>query len=312
MRIAVLIVIIVSGFVGGFAQKAAPSSGNWRVLAPANEEFTVEVPLELSYSDDKSEDSFLRGNEDAFTRQYRNRLKDTYFFIFSESRPYDYSPIKSGLDFIRKFDEKGNAVSVGRFEGSKFVFGDNEGFYHTAVFIKTKARTYLFHTVSEDRSSSAADRFISSLKIQEKEPSELKAPTPKTVSATPADDVNQAGSTGPGTGSGIGLGRGSGTGSGPGGPAPTDPSTHNVKIRSKPRASYTDAARFYNVQGTIMLRVTFLADGTIGEVTPISRLPFGLTNQALAAARTIKFEPARKEGIAYSRTMTIHYGFTIW
>jgi hypothetical protein len=301
MRIAVLIAIIVSGFVSGWAQKAE----NWRVLAPANEEFTIEVPLELSYSDDQSEvPAELRFSADKgedITRRYHNRLEDTYFFIFSEGRADKYSAIKSGLDFIRKFDEKGSAVSLGRLEGRKYVFGDDEGFYHTAVFIKTKARTYLFHTVSEDRGSSAADRFIGSLKIEKKELSELKAPPPMT--APPADDENQAGvkdaapvrgpATGQGAGSGIGSGRGSGTGSASGtpspggGPARPDPATlptHNVIIQSKPRASYTDAARSYDVQGSITLRITLLADGTIGDVIPISRLPFGLTNNAINAA----------------------------
>jgi hemerythrin superfamily protein len=51
MRIAILIVIVISGFVSGFAQKAE----KWQVLAHAKEEFTIEVPLALSYSDDKSD-----------------------------------------------------------------------------------------------------------------------------------------------------------------------------------------------------------------------------------------------------------------
>jgi hypothetical protein len=333
MKIALLIVIIISGFVSGFAQKAE----KWRVLAPANEEFTVEVPLELNYSDDKSEDAFLDDKSRDTSRGYGNRLEDTYFFVFSEGRSETLSAIKSGLDFIRKFDEKGNAVSFGRLEGRKFAFADDEGFYHTAVFMKTKARAYLFHAVSENRSSSAADRFIGSLKIEEKELSQLKAPTQKTVPALPEDDekeiepanapINgvQSGDgrdTGQITGYGTGLGRVSraspSTVSVGGGPAPSvvpDPAirpTNNVIIRSKPRASYTDAARIYNIQGPIMLRVTFLADGTIGDVSPVSRIPFGLTNQAIAAAKTIKFEPARKEGIAYSKVMTVQYGFTIY
>ena len=324
MKIAILIVIVVFGFVGGFAQKA----GKWQALAPVNEEFTIDVPVELSYSDDKSEDA---------SREYRNRLEDTYYFVFSEGRSETLSAIESGLGFIRKFDEKGNAVSLGRLEGRKFAFADDEGFYHTAVFIKTKARAYLFHAVSEDRSSSAADRFIGSLKIEEKELSLVKAPTQKTVPALPEDGekevepvnapINGVRSgdgrdAGQGKEYGAGLGRVSraspGTVSVGGGPVPSvvpDPAvrpTHNISIRSKPRASYTDAARIYNIQGTIMLRVTFLADGTIGDVTPVSRIPFGLTNQAIAAAKTIKFEPARRDGIAYSTVMTIQYGFTIY
>jgi hypothetical protein len=331
MRIAILFVIVVSGFVSGLAQKAE----KWRVLAPADEEFSIDVPVDYSYN--KGGGFFLDNKSEDISRNYGKHPENTYFFIFSESPSETLSAIKSGLDFIHKFDEKGNAVSLGRGEGRKFVFGDDEGFYHTAVFIKTKARAYLFHTISEDRGSPAADRFIGSLKIEEKELSQLNAPAPETVPAARADDeeevepanafVNSVKSgdgrnTGQGTGHGAGLGRvsraGPSTVSVGGGPAPSvvpDPAirpTDNVMIRSKPRASYTDAARIYNIQGDIMLRVTFLADGTIGDITPVTRLPFGLTNQAITAARAIKFEPARREGVAYSNAMTVQYGFWIY
>lgn len=331
MRIAILIVIVVSGFVSGMAQKPA----KWQVLAPANEEFSIEVPVRMDYSDDMSEapagPGYSEDKSEDISREYRNRFEDTYFFIFSESRPDKYSAIRAGSGFIHKFDEKGNAISIGRLEGRKYVFSDDEGFYHTAVFIKTKARTYLFHAISEGRSP-VADHFINSLNLEEKELSQLMAPTPKTVSEPPADDEKEVEpanapinggqpADGRDTGQGTaGLGRVSraspSTVSVGGGPAPSVvPSarpTRNLIIESKPRASYTDTARNYNIQGTVTLRVTFLADGTIGDVTPVSRIPFGLTNQAIAAARSIKFEPARKDGIAYSKVMTIQYGFTIY
>lgn len=88
--------------------------------------------------------------------------------------------------------------------------------------------------------------------------------------------------------------------------------TCNVKILSKRRANYTDAARQNNVQGDITLRVTFLASGEIGGITAVSGLPYGLTEQAIAAAREIKFTPATKNGIPYTKQMTLQYGFTIY
>lgn len=126
--------------------------------------------------------------------------------------------------------------------------------------------------------------------------------------------------SGDGSGSGSGDGSGNGDGRGPGGgggnPAPPPPQavgvTQNVKILSKPRASYTDAARQNNVQGSVTLRITFLASGQIGGISPVSGLPYGLTEQAIAAARSIRFEPAKKNGVPYSKTMTIQYGFTIY
>jgi TonB family protein len=86
----------------------------------------------------------------------------------------------------------------------------------------------------------------------------------------------------------------------------------SLKILAKPRANYTDAARANQVQGTVRVRVTFLANGEIGSISPVSSLPDGLTEQAIAAARQIKFEPAKRAGIPMSVTKVVEYTFTIY
>jgi TonB family protein len=85
-----------------------------------------------------------------------------------------------------------------------------------------------------------------------------------------------------------------------------------LKIISKPRANYTDAARQNQIQGTVTLRVTFLESGHIGSVSPISGLPDGLTEQAMAAAAQIRFEPANKNGEPITVTKSVQYSFTIY
>lgn len=88
--------------------------------------------------------------------------------------------------------------------------------------------------------------------------------------------------------------------------------TQAVKILSKPRANYTDAARIDMIQGKVVLKVTFLASGAIGQITVVSGLRGGLTEQAVAAARMIRFEPAKVNGQAVSVTKTIEYNFAIF
>lgn len=123
---------------------------------------------------------------------------------------------------------------------------------------------------------------------------------------------------GSGSGSGLGSGNGSGRGGGRGGddddgppPRPTGV-TQPLKILSKPRPGYTDAARQNNVQGTVILRVTFLPSGQIGSISAIKGLPYGLTEQAIAAARQMKFEPAKRDGIAQAVTRQVEYTFSIY
>lgn len=120
--------------------------------------------------------------------------------------------------------------------------------------------------------------------------------------------------TGSGSGSGFGDGDGDGTGrGGSGGPPPRVAGvTSPVKILSKPQAKYNDAGRTNGVQGSVRLKVTLLANGSVGSITPVTRLPHGLTEQAIAAARQIRFEPAKQNGIPVSRTVTIDYTFSIY
>lgn len=119
--------------------------------------------------------------------------------------------------------------------------------------------------------------------------------------------------SGSGYGSGRGDGTGSGTGSGRGGPpARPAPVTVNYRIIAKPKATYTDAARTNGVQGNVRLKVTLLASGRVGPITPVTRLPHGLTEQAIAAARRIQFEPKQVNGRPQSVVVTVDYGFNIY
>lgn len=124
---------------------------------------------------------------------------------------------------------------------------------------------------------------------------------------------------GSGSGNGEGNSNGDGKGDGTGRTPPPPPvvavavgPTKNLNITSKPRPNYTDEARKNSVQGTVVLRVMFLASGQIGSVSPVSGLPNGLTEQAIAAAKQMRFEPAMKNGVAQSVTKQVQFSFTIY
>ena len=126
--------------------------------------------------------------------------------------------------------------------------------------------------------------------------------------------------TGSGTGSGYGNGNGDGNGDGDGdggggssGPPPkVEAKTTPLQIISKPKATYTDAARTNNVQGSVRLKITLLASGAVGSITPVTRLPHGLTEQAIAAARQFRFKPKLINGVPQSVVVTFDYGFNIY
>jgi TonB family protein len=134
-----------------------------------------------------------------------------------------------------------------------------------------------------------------------------------------------------GVGAGIGPGYGpgkdgnTGTGSkqtgccGPGGGSDREGqpfSGREVEQRAhllfKPEPQYTEEARTNQITGTVVLRVVFSSSGEVVQIRAVRTLPFGLTERAIAAARQIKFEPARKGGQPVPVFMQLEYNFNLY
>jgi len=141
-----------------------------------------------------------------------------------------------------------------------------------------------------------------------------------------------------GEGTGVGVGSGSGTGYGPGegyntGGGPPKPGgggaggnggvdygrnfrvnevTRRAQIIAKPEPLYTEEARKNQVTGTVRLRLVLSASGQVTGITPLTKLPDGLTEKAIEAARKINFTPAEKDGRKVSQYVTIEYNFNIY
>ncbi|HEX5889176.1 MAG TPA: energy transducer TonB [Pyrinomonadaceae bacterium] len=171
--------------------------------------------------------------------------------------------------------------------------------------------------------------------------SDLKAPVygdPRSMSETPSKGPGDGegigtnygtgigGGVGPGvfsgsggnTGSGSGqngcCGSGLGGGGGAGGsgiltPAEVD---QRVRVLSKPEPQYTEEARRNQVTGTVVLRAVFASSGEVVSIHAVNEIPFGLTEQAIAAARKIKFVPAMKDGRPVSVYLHLEYNFNLY
>jgi TonB family protein len=88
--------------------------------------------------------------------------------------------------------------------------------------------------------------------------------------------------------------------------------TTRVRVLSKPEPSYTEKARSALVEGTVVLRAIFAADGMVKNILVLNALPGGLTGRAIDAARQIRFEPATKDGRPVSTLQTIEYNFNLY
>lgn len=85
-----------------------------------------------------------------------------------------------------------------------------------------------------------------------------------------------------------------------------------MQIVSKPKAGYTKKARENNVVGRVVLRVTFLANGKIGNVVVVTGLPYGLNDKAIKAAKKIRFKPPVRNGTPYTTRRNLVFYFSIY
>jgi hypothetical protein len=313
-------------FLLGLTFFAPAQSIEWQQITPDNEEFSVEMPQNEYFSEQNDTDT----EKNRFA-VYRAKTDDAYFFV-STAKDKLWLP----LERIEALTKENNAVTekvyFGKIEGNKFRFTDADAFHHQIVIASTTERFYLFHVVSTTADDKKADRMTGSITFT-KTVETIKSEPEKIKSATdtpnPLSDSERYGlptvpnSNGGGVGSGSGRGGGFGTGEGPGTGSgigsgqnppkpPVEKPTTAIRILSKPKPGYTDLARFYNITGMVRVRVTFLADGQIGGVEPIQKLPFGLTASAMKAAWQIRFSPPLREGIPYSVNKIVVYNFMIY
>ena len=96
--------------------------------------------------------------------------------------------------------------------------------------------------------------------------------------------------------------------------SPTEPVTASLRptILYKERAKYTEAARENRIQGTVVLSLVFGADGRISDIRVVHGQPYGLTEEAIAAAYKIRFNPATREGRPVSVRSRLEYNFTLY
>ncbi|HEX9918604.1 MAG TPA: energy transducer TonB [Pyrinomonadaceae bacterium] len=85
-------------------------------------------------------------------------------------------------------------------------------------------------------------------------------------------------------------------------------------IRAKPNPKYPVGAREYGVRGVVKLRIILGADGRVSDkIEVLEGLPHGVTEEAIKAARQIKFEPARlHDGRLVSQYVIVFYHFNLY
>lgn len=89
------------------------------------------------------------------------------------------------------------------------------------------------------------------------------------------------------------------------------PKSTNLEVLSKPPVQYTSEARQLKVQGDVVLRVTFTANGQVLVQGVVHGLGHGLDEEARRVAQQIRFRPATRDGQPVDLTTNITITFQL-
>lgn len=87
--------------------------------------------------------------------------------------------------------------------------------------------------------------------------------------------------------------------------------TTSLEIISKPQPEYTAEAKQLKVQGDVILRVTFTANGQVVVQGVVHGLGHGLDEEARRVAQQIRFHPVTRNGQAVDTTTNITISFQL-
>jgi len=253
-----------------------PGEPIWRRYTVKDEEFSVSLPtlpvLTTTQAPRKS-DRKLR-----FVRRLRTTLNDVYFTIDAFENPNPQQSVEEFVDELGpvseyKFDPATKRhLTIDGFDGTEYSSADN-GFIVMVQFLATEKHLYRFAAIGREAQRRTMMEFFSSIKLG-------KALGGVEVS----EDTDR-----------IYAGR------------EVDVKARIVKM---PEAGYTKAARKNGIEGTVVLKTVFAKNGEVRNIRVITGLPDGLTEQAIEAAKKVKFTPAMKDGKPVSMWMQLEFNFS--
>lgn len=290
MRSGLCFVFVVLTFISGLNSQTTVEEADWRLLTPSWGELSVEVPLEMDVINVRFLNEFIEV-------KYSGRVGDTFLFIFADvvEKGNGHQGVLQAL--FHYSNRRVMSIPSRKIEFISFEGPDE--YFHNIALTRTGKWIYAFHTASPDANDPIVRRFLRSLRVNQRSITGIKS-LEDDGTAVIADTKTDKGS-----GSDPGVG-------GSAGRPTAQPGSSPLVITAQPRPSYTNIARSYGITGGVELSVTFDHDGRISAVSPIRKLPFGLTENAIRAAKEIRFTPAERDGKPVSVTRNVIYTFTIY
>lgn len=279
----------------------------WAKFENKLEEFTVNFPSARITS-------VARTSADQTTAKYIAVHNKTFFAVFSD-RLAEFSPLEKVKNIIAPQGTLAKDIELGELKAKRYDFRGSDDYEHSIVVVQAPVYHYTFHVMSETRENSMIDDFLGSIKFENK----IDAPTSEVKPLASQATAQPAAGATPGDLSSLFKTPPSSGGISSRDPLPeaaVAPPKYSrvdsaVTILFKPRPTMPELARLYMIDGMVKLRVTFEKDSQIGEIRVLNKLPLGLTQNAMSAARDIRFSPALRIGQPYATTRVMEYPFSL-
>lgn len=307
-RIFYILVLTAVSFLTVFAQTDFDDP-KWTKFENKFEEFTVNLPNQ------KPAGGVARTSAEQLVAKYLTTHNKGYYSIFS-SRLAEASVFTRLMAIATDRNTVPREIEIDGVIGKRYDFRGLDDYEHSLIAIQTPAHFYVFHVMGESRESLPADEFFGSIKFENKiEPLstaakvEEKTETPAASGETKPDFLSSLKKSPSSDLGGMRAGN------------PVEPTVappkytkieSQVTILHRRNPAYTELAREFMINGMVKLRVTFEANSQIGDVRVLNKLPLGLTQNAMSAARDIRFSPALRNGEKYATTRVLEFNFNLY
>lgn len=292
-----VISLALTGFFGGRATQSEtlstavtsylPPTAEWQRYKVKSEEFSVSLPALPAMKTRRVAFAPMQNRIERVLGSYADGVG---YAIYAYQNPQrqsldefiTYSRLRRSRNrqWINSTD-----VTINGFAGKQLSFTERT-VAGAAQFFKTGDHLYQFEAVGASIDDARTQQFFSSLILGKKlEGTQVE----DGIGAQPVEDPDSQSST-----------------------LPSKDVDQRVIILTKPEPSYTESARQSRTTGTVVLRMIFASTGGVTNIQVVSGLPSGLTEQALAMAKQIRFVPAMKNGQLVSTWLQVEYNFNLY
>ena len=264
---------------------SAAKSVSWQQYTVGGEQFSVSMPLlPAMHISSKRLEGDKKSRREIRLGSYADGVVYTVHVV------ENLSPRESLQEFIGRRSETGNAQDVNRDGLSGKLFTSGETRESMVLFFAGEDRLYSFSAFGVSPEDPRMTKFFSSISFNKKTVAleVFEGPGLPYEQDPPSAGDELTGRTFPGK-----------------------DVTTKARLAMKPEPSYTEEARQLGITGTVVLKCLFNSNGSVTNIETISGLPHGLTQNAIEAAKKIKFLPATKDGKFVSMWMQLAYSFNI-